>query len=109
TVVCGLIKQRIFLLLFLIAGTGANANAVFPAPITQAVHMCGSSLGWVDEQGHRPRFESIPSRPMALSNDGKLLFAVNTMANCLEIFEVLDNTLALISTVNVGVDPVAVA
>ena len=46
---------------------------------------------------------------MALSHDGSLLFVVNTANNCLEIFSTQDKGLTLVSSVVVGVDPVAVA
>ncbi|WP_437309620.1 beta-propeller fold lactonase family protein [Sorangium sp. So ce388] len=54
-------------------------------------------------------FESGQVRPMALSSDGKLLFAVNTPDNRLEIFRVHANRLQLKASVPVGLEPVAVA
>ncbi|WP_437838574.1 beta-propeller fold lactonase family protein [Sorangium sp. So ce1153] len=54
-------------------------------------------------------FESGQVRPMALSRDGKLLFAVNTPDNRLEIFRVHANRLQLKASVPVGLEPVAVA
>ena len=55
-------------------------------------------------------FESGPVRPMALSPDGHMLFAVNTPDNRLEIFGVDDGgTLAHSASVAVGMEPVAVA
>ncbi|WP_438009682.1 beta-propeller fold lactonase family protein [Sorangium sp. So ce321] len=54
-------------------------------------------------------FESGQVRPMALSRDGKLLFAVNTPDNRLEIFRVHANRLQLRASVPVGLEPVAVA
>ncbi|WP_437758567.1 beta-propeller fold lactonase family protein [Sorangium sp. So ce1389] len=54
-------------------------------------------------------FESGQVRPMALSRDGKLLFAVNTPDNRLEIFRVHANRLQLKDSVPVGLEPVAVA
>ncbi|WP_438028583.1 beta-propeller fold lactonase family protein [Sorangium sp. So ce233] len=54
-------------------------------------------------------FESGQVRPMALSRDGKLLFAVNTPDNRLEIFRVQTDRLRLKASVPVGLEPVAVA
>jgi DNA-binding beta-propeller fold protein YncE len=54
-------------------------------------------------------FESGQVRPLALSADGKLLFAVNTPDNRLEVFTVGNGTLKSKGAVMVGLEPVAVA
>ncbi len=54
-------------------------------------------------------FESGQVRPLALSADGKHLFAVNTPDGRLEIFRVKKSGLSLVSSVPVGLEPVAVA
>ncbi|WP_044250448.1 beta-propeller fold lactonase family protein [Chondromyces apiculatus] len=54
-------------------------------------------------------FESGHVRPLALSPDGKHLFAVNTPDGRLEIFAVNQGGLVHEGSVPVGVDPVAVA
>lgn len=54
-------------------------------------------------------FESGPVRPLALSPDGTLLFVTNTPANCLEIYSTASDQLVLVSSVSVGLEPVAVA
>jgi DNA-binding beta-propeller fold protein YncE len=54
-------------------------------------------------------FESLQVRPLALSPNGKLLFAANTPDNRLEIFRVKDGGLLPIGSVSVGLEPVAVA
>jgi DNA-binding beta-propeller fold protein YncE len=54
-------------------------------------------------------FESGQVRPLALSPDGSRLFALNTPDNRLEIFAVDGSGLALIASVAVGLEPVAVA
>jgi DNA-binding beta-propeller fold protein YncE len=54
-------------------------------------------------------FESGQVRPLALSPSGRLLFAVNTPDNRLEIFRVLPIGLQHVSSVTVGLEPVAVA
>src|SRR4051812_16443416 len=54
-------------------------------------------------------FESGQVRPLALSPNGKLLFAANTPDNRLEIYKVKKNTLDHLASVPVGIEPVAVA
>ena len=54
-------------------------------------------------------FESGHVRPLALSPDATLLFAVNTPDNRLEIFQVQGNGLTHRASVPVGLEPVAVA
>jgi YVTN family beta-propeller protein len=57
-------------------------------------------------------FESGPVRPLALAPDGRHLYAVNTPDNRLEIFRIgdaRDRPLAHVASVQVGLEPVAVA
>jgi DNA-binding beta-propeller fold protein YncE len=54
-------------------------------------------------------FESGPVRPIAMSADGSLLFAVNTPNNTLEIFNITASGLTFAARVPVGLEPVAVA
>jgi len=54
-------------------------------------------------------FESGQVRPLALSLDGRHLFAVNTPDNRLEIFTVRKHGLKHVGSVPVGLEPVAVA
>ncbi len=54
-------------------------------------------------------FESLQVRPLALSPNGKLLFAANTPDNRLEIFRVSNGKLTSVGSVAVGLEPVAVA
>ncbi len=54
-------------------------------------------------------FEFGQSRPLAISPNGRYLFVANTPANCLEIYNVETDTPELISSVAVGLEPVAVA
>jgi DNA-binding beta-propeller fold protein YncE len=54
-------------------------------------------------------FESGQVRPLALSDDGKLLFATNTPDGRLEIFRVEGRELRPVASVLVGLEPVAVA
>jgi DNA-binding beta-propeller fold protein YncE len=54
-------------------------------------------------------FESGQVRPLALSPNGNFLFAVNTPDHALEIFNVQANGLTHLTSVPVGLEPVAVA
>jgi len=55
-------------------------------------------------------FESLQVRPVALSPSGKLLFVCNTPDNRLEVFAVgSDGSLHPLTSVTVGLEPVAVA
>lgn len=54
-------------------------------------------------------FEFGQSRPLAISPNGRYLFVANTPANCLEIYNVETDTPQLISSVAVGMEPIAVA
>ena len=54
-------------------------------------------------------FETLQTRPLALSPDGRLLFACNTPDNRLEVFRVDGKTLHSLGSVVVGLEPVAVA
>ncbi len=68
------------------------------------------SLAAVQAQARFMVFESGPVRPLALSPDGTNLYAVNIPDNRLEIFTVrADGTLRHDGSVQVGMEPVAVA
>ncbi|AUX40970.1 hypothetical protein SOCE26_023720 [Sorangium cellulosum] len=54
-------------------------------------------------------FESGHVRPLAFSSDGRLLFAVNTPDNHLEVFRVKNSGLEHRASIPVGLEPVAVA
>lgn len=54
-------------------------------------------------------FESGQVRPLAMSPNGRHLFAVNTPDNRLEIYDVTDTGLVHTGSVPVGMEPVAVA
>jgi DNA-binding beta-propeller fold protein YncE len=65
--------------------------------------------------GHQARagsftlFESGQVRPLALSPSGAFLYAVNTPDNQLEVFQVTSGGLTHLSSVPVGLEPVAVS
>ena len=54
-------------------------------------------------------FESGQVRPLALSSDGKRLYAVNTPDDRLEVFAVGDRGLTPLASITVGLEPVALA
>ena len=54
-------------------------------------------------------FESLQVRPLALSPNGKRLFALNTPDNRLEIYDVRDGGLTPVASVEVGLEPIAIA
>ena len=54
-------------------------------------------------------FESGQVRPLAMSPDGKSLFALNTPDNRLEIFDITAEGLSPVGSVTVGMEPVALA
>jgi len=54
-------------------------------------------------------FETLQTRPLALSADGRFLFACNTPDNRLEVFRVDGKNLKSVGSAVVGLEPVAVA
>lgn len=54
-------------------------------------------------------FESGQVRPLAWSPDGNRLYVANTPANRLDIFQLENSSLRLVNSVDVGLEPVAVA
>lgn len=77
--------------------------------IVTALLLAGGLFGGEASAAHFTVFESGQVRPLALSPDGRLLFAVNTPDNRLEIFRVGNNGLSHRGSVPVGLEPVAVA
>ncbi|MGA1376456.1 MAG: hypothetical protein ACO32H_07750, partial [Steroidobacteraceae bacterium] len=86
----------------------ASLGTLLQRPVTQ----CGSSADSLTADtapNSLVVFESGPVRPLALSADGQRLYVTNAPANCLEIYDVEGDTLRIVSTVSVGLEPVAVA
>jgi YVTN family beta-propeller protein len=54
-------------------------------------------------------FETGQVRPLAISHDGRLLYATNTPDNRLEIFRIRHDGLSHVASVPVGLEPLAVA
>jgi DNA-binding beta-propeller fold protein YncE len=82
---------------------GSQATALAPTPRTDG----GTSV----PQPPNPYtlFETLQVRPLAVSADGTQLYAVNTPDNRLEVYNVSGGQLQLVSEVEVGLEPVAVA
>ena len=53
-------------------------------------------------------FETVPTRPLALSPDGSRLFVTNTPDNRVEVFSATGSGLVHLASVPVGLEPVAV-
>lgn len=94
----------------------ATIESLMGASLQKPVTQCGSGLSDKEKitesiaNASVVNYESGPVRPLAISADNKRLFVTNTPGNCLEIYALNgDDTLTLVSTVSVGVDPVAVA
>lgn len=66
-------------------------------------------LSGLVQAGSYTLFENGQVRPLVMSADGRLLYAVNTPDNRLEIFHVKADGLSLAQSVPVGMGPVAVA
>lgn len=71
--------------------------------------LCLCTVSVAQSKSSYTLFESGQVRPLALSPDGKHLFAVNTPDNRLEIFRVRKRGLKHVDSVPVGLEPVAVA
>ena len=80
------IKQVLSIaILLLVVGTSTAINAAFTA------------------------FESGPVRPLAMSPDGQRLYVTNTPDNRVEVFRITPSGLAHLTSIPVGMEPVALA
>jgi DNA-binding beta-propeller fold protein YncE len=97
----------------LIAGAALVASACADGDSAPEQEVSESSQALVATSSAKPEnftaFESGQVRPLALSPDGKLLFALNTPDNRLEIFNVSGSSVSSAGSVFVGLEPVAVA
>src|SRR5262245_52205545 len=75
----------------------ASIESARPTPLTSSV-----SDGFTN-------FETEPVRPLALSSDGRYLYALNTADDRLEIFDALGEILRSVGETTVGLRPVAIA
>src|SRR5690349_16330721 len=92
-------------LISLLAAAGCQ-KATAPPEAAAPVKARSQSLG-ASERSFTA-FESGQVRPLALSDDGKFLYAVNTPDNRLEIFRTSPQGLKPAGSVAVGLEPVAV-
>ena len=86
-----------------------RVRSAIPKALLRALWLVTLTVSPVVAAEQFPLFESGQVRPLALSPDGKLLFAVNTPDNRLEIFRTGNNGLTHQGSVPVGLEPVAVA
>ncbi len=87
-------------------------EAIQGALLQNPVFQCGSSTDTLTGDSAPASvtvFESGPVRPLALSADGQRLYVVNGPAACLEIYAVNGDSLSLLSSVSVGLEPISVA
>jgi YVTN family beta-propeller protein len=83
----------------MIAGCGFGS---LDKPIEHRPHLSAPSGGFTN-------FETEPVRPLALSADGRYLYALNTADDRLEIFDTRGETLRSVGETTVGLRPVAIA
>ncbi len=83
---------------------GIGVARVATSPITSTPATSGRN-----HDSQYTLFESGQVRPLALSADRQRLFAVNTPDNRLEVFRVTSGTLVHLTSISVGLEPVAVA
>jgi DNA-binding beta-propeller fold protein YncE len=83
--------------------------AISKSVLIAAFFLCSSASGVPSGTPSYRLFESGQVRPLALSPNGRLLFAINTPDNRLEIFQVGTPGLIHRASVPVGLEPVAVA
>jgi YVTN family beta-propeller protein len=79
-----------------------------PEPLTR-VEVSASANALTDAERDYTLFEAGHVRPIALSADGKRLFAVNTPDDRLEMYRVFKRSLRHVGSVAVGLRPVSVA
>ena len=95
----GLFPAFVSLILLLLSACTFNStdSGVLPAPAVSF-----RSDGFTN-------FETEPVRPLALSDDGRYLYALNTADDRLEIFDTRGENLRSIGETTVGLRPVAIA
>src|SRR5690349_12513616 len=102
-----------------------NLQFLFNRVLTFSVMLClgmmtGCGAGSLEKViEHRPHvstlsdgftnFETEPVRPLALSDDGRYLYALNTADDRLEIFDARGDGLRSVGETTVGLRPVAIA
>ncbi len=96
-----------------VAACAGNGSGESESSVAQAVATQAAALPPIKKvtQTANPYtlFETLQVRPLALSSDGKTLYALNTPDNRLEIFKVDGQSLRPVGSIEVGLEPVAVA
>ncbi|MFT3697771.1 MAG: hypothetical protein QM831_31820 [Kofleriaceae bacterium] len=95
-------RARLGIALAFVAGACTDDSTTESTDIAAITHLPASGNAYT-------LFESLQTRPLALSPNGKLLFALNTPDNRLEIFRVVNGSLVPAGSISVGLEPVAVA
>jgi DNA-binding beta-propeller fold protein YncE len=85
------------------------ARQVLSYFVAASALLAGLAAGGTAEASPFTVFESGQVRPLAISPDGKLLFAVNTPDNRLEVYRIKNHGLEHRASIPVGLEPVAVA
>ncbi len=96
--------SRFFVLslsLFVATFAGCGLGSV-DKPVVHRPHLSSPSDGFTN-------FETEPVRPLALSDDGRYLYALNTADDRLEIFDTQGENLRSVGETSVGLRPVAIA
>ncbi|HXJ19359.1 MAG TPA: hypothetical protein VMT03_03930 [Polyangia bacterium] len=93
----------------LIAGCAPDEGEHAPAAPAIATAAVVSTPTKPVSQDTFVEFESGQVRPLALSSDGQLLYATNTPDNRVEIFRASGHHLQSVTSVSVGLEPVALA
>jgi DNA-binding beta-propeller fold protein YncE len=106
-----MIKRLGLLFIPALAAAACSANGPGePSSNTQTEAFSGPPIKKVTQTANPyTLFETLQVRPLALSGDGRTLYALNTPDNRLEIFRVEGNHLRSVGSVEVGLEPVAVA
>jgi DNA-binding beta-propeller fold protein YncE len=93
----------------LVAGCTTGDGGSAPAAPEVSVATAASTPAKPVSSDTFVEFESGQVRPLALSSDGRLLYAVNTPDNRVEIFRTSGHRLQPLASVPVGLEPVALA
>lgn len=91
----------------LVACTGSDGEPI--TPTATAVEAKSTPAPKPKPATSFTTFESGQVRPLALSADGKFLYATNTPDNRMEIFRISGRDLDQVASVPVGLEPVAIA
>lgn len=102
-------NQSQLVLRFAINASSATESYTVDAIVVSGTPAGGGGSGAPPPNGEFAAFESGHVRPLALAPNGQRLYVANTPDNRVEVFDVSSNTPALIESIPVGLEPVAVA